>query len=77
MSRYTPRQSAEFESRQMAFGFAAGARFVVKTALDVKKALTNYVKRLFSFVVAVKVPHQLVLPLDAIAQTPLFGACTA
>lgn len=73
MNRYTPRKSAEFESRQQAFDFGAACRFVAALAADVKKALQGFVKGFFrKDAPAVKRPHQLVLELDAIAKMPLF-----
>lgn len=72
MNRYTPRKSAEFEARQYCFDFGDACRFVASTAADVKKALTSWVKRLFTKILIEKKPHQLVLEIDAIAQIPLF-----
>lgn len=73
MSRYTPRNSAEFEARQFCFAFGEACRFVASSAANVKKALTSWVKRLFTKILVEKKPHQLVLELDGIAQMPLFG----
>lgn len=74
MSRYTPRQSAEFEARQQCFDFGAACRFVAATVYDVKKALTSWVKGFFAKADTTKKPQQLVLELDAIAQTPMIYA---
>lgn len=71
MSRYTPRNSAEFEARQFCFAFGEACRFVASTAASVKKALTSWVKRLFVKIDTSRKPHQLVLELDSIAQMPL------
>lgn len=73
MNRYTPRKSAEFEERQYCFSFGEACRFVASTAADVKKALTQWVTRLFTKILVEKKPNQLVLELDAIAQIPLTG----
>ncbi|WP_295006845.1 hypothetical protein [uncultured Dechloromonas sp.] len=71
MSRYTPRQSAEFEDRQGCFEFGEACRFVAATVFDVKKAITSWVKGFFAKANTAKKPHQLVLELDGIAQVPM------
>lgn len=47
MSRYTPRQSPEFEGRQLAFEFGEACRFVAELAASVKKTLCKYVSHFF------------------------------
>lgn len=75
MSRYTPRQSAEFEARQQCFDFGMACRFVASLTNDVKKALTGYVKTFFAKAEpTTKRPHQLVLELDGLAKMPLFAS---
>jgi len=74
MAKWAIKDKWEFEARQSCFDFGAACRFVNDLVVDVKKALTGFVKRLFKVTpVKVKRPHQLVLELDAIAQVPLFG----
>jgi len=48
MNRYTPRKSAEFEARQQCFDFGMACRFVADLAANVKKQLTNYVRKFFA-----------------------------
>lgn len=72
MAKWAVKDQSEFEARQSCFDFGAACRFVSSIALDVKKALTGYVSRLFKKApVAVRKAHQLVLELDSIAQIPM------
>lgn len=72
MAKWAVKDQGEFEARQSCFDFGAACRFVSSIALDVKKALTGYVSRLFAKPEpAVKRSHQLVLELDSIAQIPM------
>lgn len=48
MNRYTPRKSAEFEARQQCFDFGMACRFVADLTANVKRHLTNYVRKFFS-----------------------------
>lgn len=48
MSRYTPRQSAEFEARQRCFDFGMACRFVADLTANVKKSLTNWTRKFFA-----------------------------
>lgn len=73
--RLKPTDRKEFERRQLALEFGAACRFVNSLVVDVKKALTGFVKGLFTKAApAAPYFHQLVLELDGIAQIPLFGA---
>jgi hypothetical protein len=80
MNRYTPRNSSEFEARQICFEFGKRARRIAReVAATIKKAGKWLVKAL-NPAISFKKPHQLVLELDAIAQMPLFdmrSACTS
>jgi len=72
MAKWAVKDQGEFEARQSCFDFGAACRFVSSIALDVKKALTGYVSRLFKKApVAVRKAHQLVLELNSIAQIPM------
>lgn len=72
MAKWAVKDQGEFEARQSCFDFGAACRFVSSIALDVKKALTGYVTRLFKKApAAAQKSHQLVLELDAIAQIPM------
>lgn len=74
MNRYTPRQSEEFEARQMCFDFGKRARRIAReVAATIAKAGRHLTKHFRKALPAIKF-HQLVLELDAIAQMPLFGA---
>lgn len=42
MSHYTPRQSAKFESRQMAFDFGMACRFVAELGASIRKTLNKW-----------------------------------
>jgi hypothetical protein len=73
MSRYTPRNSTEFETRQMCFEFGARARRIATQVGKTIKTMKKWLCREFRKAIQVKKPHQYVLELDAIAQIPLFG----
>jgi len=73
MAKWAVKDKAEFEARQACFDFGAACRFVNSLVVDVKKALTGFVSRLFKKTAATVKAHQLVLELDGIAQMPLFG----
>lgn len=63
MSRYTPRQSTEFEARQLCFEFGDACRFVAALVTNVKKALTGYVRALFNKIETPQKAEQLNLEL--------------
>lgn len=74
MNRYTPRNSDEFEARQMYFDFGKRARRIAReVAATIAKAGRHLAKHFRKAFPAIKF-HQLVLELDAIAQMPLFDA---
>lgn len=73
MAKWAVKDKAEFEARQACFAFGDACRFVLSVVVDVKKALTGYVSRLFKKPVPTIKFHQLVLELDGIAQMPLFA----
>lgn len=65
MSRYTPRKSAEFESRQMAFEFGEACRFVANLVANVKNDLKKWACAFFRPVLAtIFPPEQKILNLD-------------
>lgn len=71
MNRYTPRNSAEFEARQMCFEFGKRARRIAaEVAATIKKA-GKWLTKHFRAPLTGQKPHQLVLELDSIAQIPL------
>lgn len=77
MNRYTPRNSDEFEERQMCFDFGKRARRIAReVAATIAKAGRHLAKHFRKALPAIKF-HQLVLELDALAQIPLFGAGTS
>jgi hypothetical protein len=75
MNRYTPRNSIEFEKRQLCFPFGEACRFVAAlTAIAKKEMLTWWRKnrpRLPQ--VACRIWQQLVLEANDFHQIPLFG----
>ena len=74
MKRFKVEDQKEFEARQGCFDFGVVCRAVLSIAVDVKKALGGFAKgflKAFRMPVAVKKPHQLVLPLDGMAQIPM------
>ncbi len=66
-------QGEEFRQRQGRFDFATVALAVVDVAVAVKSALSGWWKKVRpkAQAVFVKVPRQMVLELDSIAQMPL------
>lgn len=79
MSRYTPRQSAEFESRQMAFDFGAACRFVAQLGASIRKELRTWAAAFFAPVKNfVSPPEQQKLDL-ILSDSPLstaFSSCS-
>lgn len=71
MAKWAVQDKADFEARQACFDFGDACRFVAALTLDVKKALTGFVQRLFKQPATVQKAHQLVLELDDIAKMPL------
>lgn len=71
MAKWAVQDKAEFEARQGCFEFGDACRFVIQIAIDVKKALTGFVTKLFKKTATVRKVHQLVLELDSIAQIPI------
>lgn len=79
MSRYTPRNSQEFESRQKAFSFGEACRFVAALVHDVKRTLNKWWKENRPTMPEhnFKIWHQLVLESNDLAQIPLFETSPA
>jgi len=67
-------QTTEFRSRCMAFDFAVIAQTVVEIALETRKKLAAWWKKVKPVVILAELrpQNQLVLELDGIAQIPFF-----
>lgn len=76
MSRMTPRNSPEFEARQMCLEFGARARRIMQAVSATIRKCHNLIVKHFATPNTGKA-HQLVLELDSIAQMPLFGTSPA
>lgn len=71
MNRYTPRNSPEFEARQLCLEFGGRARRIMQAVAKTISKCHNLIVRHFRTPITGKV-HQLVLELDSIAQMPLW-----
>ena len=69
MSRYTPRNSIEFEARQWCFEFGARARRIAAEVGRTIKTMKKWLCKEFRKAIQVKQPHQFILELDSIAQS--------